>query len=161
MNIATQLDPEILEAVLTAMDWRWLRDQEGVYRIDMAAGDKFGGLRTRYEFWLQGERNDVLVMRLRALDDFAGVPEPLLWTCNRWNGERTLPSAALVVNEEADSHLALDYAIPCRGEPITRVLLEYWVGLFRDLCTQFLVENAEALLSAPRVGPVTSTTTIH
>jgi hypothetical protein len=161
MIAAKQLDTEMLEKALAGMDFSWLRDQRGVYRIEMAASDEYGGIRTRYEFSLEGEANDVLIMRLRSLDFFDGVSDELIRACNDWNLQNMLPKAGLYIDRDADSALLLEHVLPFWEEPITQELVDCSVEFFRRVCTEFLTENAEALLRAPRFDANNIGHTVH
>jgi hypothetical protein len=161
MTAAKQLDKHMIEAALTAMDFDWLCDKHGIYQLEMAAADDHGGIRTRYEFHIEGEAEDVLVMRLRAMDWFAGVSNDLLGACNTWNLRTMLPTGALIVDDEGDSCLMLEHCVALAGEPVTQGLIEHSVGFFCSGCGGFLVDHAELLLKTQRFEPNNNEHTVH
>jgi hypothetical protein len=139
-----------IEQALLKLKWEWLCDKQGWYRIGVASAPEFGDLETEYWLGLAPELSNTLVLRLYGTPQFAGIPRELVGACADWNVGTPAPKAALIPDDDGDSRLVLEWAVPCWEESVSKDLVFRWVDHFRRGCAAFLARNAAALAQAPR-----------
>ena len=142
----------MLETAIEAAGWRWLQDKNGHYHIRVAADAEHGELETEYWLSFNVELGNAFLFRLYGSVWFQGAPEALCETVGAWNVQTSYPKAALLIDEEGDSRLVLEWIVPCFDHAVPQALVNEWLSEFSQACAFFLERNADLLRMLPRYG---------
>ena len=150
MNESKTVSNATLEAAIESLGWRWLCDSEQRYRVGVFADLEHGNLETEYWLSLDPQMDNTFLFRLYGNAWFLGAPESLREACDTWNLCTSYPKACLFKDDEGDTRLVLEWAIPCFDEPVSQTLVNGWVRDFSQGCACFLERWAELLSDTPR-----------
>ena len=142
----------MLETAIEAAGWRWLQDKDGHYHIRARANAEHGELETEYWLSFNTDLGNAFLFRLYGSVWFQGTPEALCEAVDTWNVTTPYPKAALLIDEEGDSRLVLEWIVPCFDHAVPQGLVNEWLSDFSQACAFFLQRNADLLRVLPRYG---------
>ena len=162
MNESKTVSYGTLETAIESLGWRWLCDSEQRYHVRVFADPKYGNLETEYWLSLSPEMDNTLLFRLYGNAWFLGAPESLRKACDDWNLCTAYPKACLCSDDDGDTRLVLEWAIPCFDEPVPQTLVNGWLSDFSQGCAGFLERWADLISEVPRcTGSVASGRDLH
>lgn len=128
MPTVQKLSPEMVEAFLASIGWRYLRDKDSNFEVQFSYQEDIE-CALRFSLLLQGRNRDIYYLRMRSDKYVKRSDWPrYMYLVNRWNSERRWPKAYLEIQDPATSQ---------RGEIILEQQMDLEQGIHQELLDDY------------------------